>query len=131
MRIRRSVLEAIVEHARAEAPLECCGLLLGSADLIEESRAAENLQRSPVRFVVDPAAHFAAIREARRTHRTVLGAYHSHPQTAAVPSRIDLAEWHDPALLQVIVSLADDEPVLRAWRLEQGSAVAAPLTVED
>ena len=75
--MRRAVLDAIVAHARADAPLECCGLLIGSGDLIDESHPVENVRGSRVAFEVDPAGHFAAIRKARAPNRSVIGAYHS------------------------------------------------------
>ena len=117
MRIRRAVVEAILEHARADAPLECCGLLIGSMEVIEESYPVTNVRKSPGAFEVDPAGHFAAIRKARSYGRRVVGAYHSHPRSAPYPSETDVKESTDPALLHVIVSLAGDVPKLRAFRI--------------
>ena len=120
MRIRRAVLDEIVAHARADAPQECCGLLLGSEGEIEERVAAANLRRSAVAFLVDPADHFAAIRTARARGRAVIGAYHSHPGSPAVPSPTDIAEANDPAFVHVIVSLAASEADVRAYRIRGG-----------
>ena len=122
MRIRRAVLEAIVAHARADAPLECCGLLIGCDEEIEESCAAGNVRGSPVAFLVDPADHFAAIRRARARGRAVIGAYHSHPRSAAVLSPTDIAEADDPTLVHVIVSLQDAQPDVRAYRIVGGKS---------
>ena len=131
MRIRGAVADALVEHARAEAPLECCGLLIGSAGRIDESCPAGNTRGSEVAFLVDPAAHFAAIRKARASGRAVVGAYHSHPRSPAVPSPTDIREANDPDPLQVIVSLAEpDRPVVRADRIGDGGFVAVTLEVE-
>jgi proteasome lid subunit RPN8/RPN11 len=130
MRIGRAVLDAIVAHARADAPLECCGLLVGTGDLIEAAHPAGNARRSAVSFLVEPADHFTAIRVARRQGREVIGAYHSHPNTDAVPSETDIREAHDPALLHVIVSLAGAEPDVRAYRIDHREVVAIAL-IED
>ena len=119
MRIRPAAIDAIVAHARADAPFECCGLLLGSETEIDEAVAVENLRRSPVAYRVDPAGHFAAIRQARATGRAVVGAYHSHTRSPAVPSATDVSEANDPTLLHVIVSLATDEPCIRAYRIAE------------
>ena len=123
MRIRRVVLDAIVAHARADAPLECCGLLIGSGAVIEEAWAAGNMRRSAVAFVVDPADHFAAIRRARATGREVVGAYHSHPRSPATPSEIDIRDANDPDLLHLIVSLKTHEPEVRAYRIQAGQVI--------
>jgi proteasome lid subunit RPN8/RPN11 len=120
MRIRRAVLDEIVAHARAQAPLECCGLLIGSGELVDESHPVRNLRDSAVRFEIDPAGHFAAIRKARSSNRTVVGAYHSHPASPAVPSKTDIREANDPSLLHLIVSLAEEVPVIRAYRINAG-----------
>jgi proteasome lid subunit RPN8/RPN11 len=131
MRIRRAALGAVVAHARADAPLECCGLLIGSDEEIGEAWAAGNLRRSAVSFVVDPADHFAAIRRARSTGRAVIGAYHSHPESPAHPSATDVRDANDPELLHVIVSLRAPEPEIRAYRIQEGTVVPVPLTVSD
>jgi len=130
VRIRRAVLDAIVEHARADAPLECCGLLLGCGDRIDDSWPARNLKRSPTAFLIDPADHFAAIRAARASGRTVLAAYHSHPAGPATPSPTDVREAHDPALVHVIVSLERGEPAVAAYLIGDEGVVAVPLAPE-
>lgn len=127
MRIRRAVIDAIVEHARREFPRECCGLLIGSDDLITDSRAARNTRDSEVAFLVDPADHFAAIRAARARGQSVVGAYHSHPRSPAQPSPTDIREADDPSFLHVIVSLAKTEPDLGGFLIRSGTAEAIPL----
>jgi proteasome lid subunit RPN8/RPN11 len=121
MRMRRAVIDAMIAHARAEAPVECCGLLIGREGLVEESRPARNLRNSPVAYLVDPQEHFEAIRSARLAGRVVVGAYHSHPRSPAVPSATDVAEAYDPGLLYVIVSLQPGSPDVRAYRIETGT----------
>ena len=130
MHVRRSVLDAIVAQARDDAPLECCGLLIGSAERVEESYPVENVLRSPVAFQVDPAGHFAAIRKARQAGLAVVGAYHSHPRSPAAPSETDIREANDPGLLHVIVSLAEEEPEVRAYRIGADSVVEVTLLID-
>ena len=53
MKIARSLLDQIVEHARQDAPDECCGLV-GSVDGRATSvHATTNTVRSPLRFEID------------------------------------------------------------------------------
>ena len=126
MRIRRAVIDAMIAHARAEAPLECCGLLI-AGEVIDECRPAGNLRASAVAYRIDPRDHFAAIREARQTGRQVAGAYHSHPASPAVPSSTDVDEAYDVEILYVIVSLAAKEPEIRAWRIAAGAVTEVSL----
>src|SRR4029453_13621411 len=102
VRIRRPVIDAVIAHARRELPNECCGLLLGPSDQIDESYPALNLSASPTRFLIDPVDHFAAIRHARRSGRAVRGAYHSHPRGPSTPSATDAAELNASSPLQMI-----------------------------
>ena len=104
MLIRRAVVEGLLDHARREQPNECCGLLIGTAELIERCAPARNLRASPTRYLIDPADHFAALRSARRRGWEVVGAYHSHPHGAPVPSLTDVREATYRGFVYVIVS---------------------------
>jgi len=100
-----AVREAMVEHARREAPRECCGLLIGTADRIVEAAPARNEAERATEYRIAPEDHFAAVRRARIRGLAVVGAYHSHPASPPEPSPRDLADaW--PDFLYVIVSLA-------------------------
>jgi proteasome lid subunit RPN8/RPN11 len=127
VRVRQEVLEEVVAHARREVPNECCGLLLGSDNEIDESYPARNRSDGATRFLIDPADHFAAIRHARASGRTVRGAYHSHPRGPAAPSATDAAEMTDPTLLHMIVSLQDDRPRISIFEWANGNFVAVDL----
>ena len=121
------MLAGIIGHARDAAPLECCGLLAGKDELIDQYICTDNIRASEVAYQVNPVEHLAAIRSLRARGRVIVGAYHSHPRTPAVPSATDLAEAHDADLLYVIVSLCDDRPDVRAYRLQDGTFVEVPV----
>jgi len=109
----------MLAHAREQAPRECCGLLVGKGDSIARSVRARNLDGSATRYLIDPADHFAAIRDARAEGLEVVGAYHSHPASAPVPSSTDIAEANNGSdFLYVIVSPAGDD--VRAYRINAG-----------
>jgi proteasome lid subunit RPN8/RPN11 len=126
--ISHAVIESILAHAREAAPRECCGLLVGKGRAIERSVRARNLDDRPTRYLIDPANHFAAIRAARSEGRDVIGAYHSHPASAPVPSATDIAEANSSSdFIYVIVSLIRDE--IRAYRFDCGAFTPCPLTL--
>jgi len=116
MRIRQDALDRIVAHAVEDLPNECCGLLIGSADVVEDAARARNRKRSPTKFEVEPADHFQAIRRARSAGLQIVGAYHSHPNGPSDLSESDRARLTDPSMVQVIVSLADGARSVRAFR---------------
>ena len=116
--VAAAVMEAIFEHARREAPRECCGLLVGDRCRIDESVPAANIAAEPSRFLLDPADHIALNRRLRGSGREVVGAYHSHPKDPPVPSRRDIADAHYPEFLHIIVSLiGDPETRVRGYRI--------------
>jgi proteasome lid subunit RPN8/RPN11 len=129
--IRQAAVDDMVTHARSELPNECCGLLVGSADEVLWSVRARNLRPSASRFLIDPETHFAALRRAREAGLAVMGAYHSHPETVAVPSARDLLEASYPEFLYVIVSLCAlaGGHDLRAYRLVDGNFRAVELVL--
>lgn len=119
--------DAILAHARRETPHECCGLLLGRGDHVIRSVATRNAAPDPRRrFVVEPQDYFDAIRQARQESLEVIGAYHSHPRSAAVPSTTDRAEAFADFLF-VIVGLGSNPPEITAWSWADGNFVPLPL----
>lgn len=127
MKIRQQVLDRIVAHAVEDLPNECCGLLIGNTEIVEDAARARNIKRSRTRFQVEPADHFAAIRKARAARLEVIGAYHSHPSGPSGPSETDRARLTDPAMFHVIVSLAHGTRTVRAFRLVDGNFIPLEL----
>ena len=112
---------ALVAHAERDAPNECCGLLIGKGTSVSEAHPARNAVASATRFTINPADHFVAIHKARAAGVDVVGAYHSHPASEAVPSASDLRDASEGAPLMLIVSLVPT-PVVRAFILEPGGS---------
>jgi proteasome lid subunit RPN8/RPN11 len=121
VKIRQEVLARIVAHAVEDLPNECCGLLIGSAEIIEDAARARNVKRSRTKFQVEPADHFAAIRKARAAGHEIVGAYHSHPSGPSGPSDTDRARLTDASMFHLIVSLAHGTRTVRAFRLVEGN----------
>lgn len=119
--IPRSILDAVVAHARAELPNECCGLLAGVGGRVTDHFPIRNDLASPTEFLTNARDLLAAMKAARLAGAEVLAFYHSHPASAAVPSRKDLERNHwGQSVVHVIVGLAADEPEVRAWWLGEG-----------
>jgi proteasome lid subunit RPN8/RPN11 len=110
--IAHSLLDRLRQMARAAAPEECCGLLLGRrapVAIVTELLPAANIHPEPERFfTIDPARQFALLRELRETGREdrLLGLYHSHPQGPAAPSPRDLAEANDADMIWLVIDSA-------------------------
>lgn len=117
-----SVRRAILAHAMAETPNECCGFLVGREQTVLCSVAMENTDPGPRRYRIADEAHLELRRLLRRASPplAILGVYHSHPAGDAAPSPSDLAEAHYPDWAYVIVGLRRRPPVLRAFRIDGG-----------
>ena len=113
VRISAGVIDSIAAHARAAAPAECCGLLIGVDGDVREAVAAANGAADPTRrYEISPADYVAQIKRCRmrtacegRTY-SVVGAYHSHPNSVPEPSPTDTAEAFKE-FLYVIAGPAD------------------------
>lgn len=90
MMVAREVLDSLLAEAARAAPLECCGLLLGHGERIEQVQPVANVADDPARrFEIDPAALLAAHKSARQGGPELIGYYHSHPEGHPLPSATD------------------------------------------
>jgi proteasome lid subunit RPN8/RPN11 len=119
--IPRAIHDAMVAHCLRDAPLECCGLLGGVPPTVSSIFPLRNAQASETRYTADSRDLIAAVQALRAQAAQILAIYHSHPRWAAIPSRTDLAENHYGDVPRIIVSLLDDPPAVRVWRLDADS----------
>ncbi len=121
MRISRPLLGVIVEHARRDAPDECCGIVAARDGEASAVHPTENVAHSPYRFEVDGATLLRVLDELERGGEELAAVYHSHTRSAAYPSQTDVnfsGGW--PGLEWLIVGLRDAEPEVRSFRIEDG-----------
>jgi proteasome lid subunit RPN8/RPN11 len=119
-RLSASARATILAHARCARPAECCGVLVGRPAAIVEAVPTRNLATRPDRFLIDPRDHIDARRLARRRSLDVVGFYHSHPHSAALPSETDVAEFAYPGALYLIVGLLERQPPdIRLYRFDE------------
>jgi proteasome lid subunit RPN8/RPN11 len=106
--------------AASAAPAEACGLLVGRRRGTEVQVCAivpaDNRLGAPDRYEIDPAQVLRADQVARDRGLEMVGAWHSHPDSAAVPSATD-RELAWPDWCYLIVGGEDGWAELRAWRL--------------
>jgi proteasome lid subunit RPN8/RPN11 len=132
LELPKALAEAIVEHARQEFPNECCGLLAGRGTRVERVFQGSNIDRSPYTYRLDPQEQLRFFRAMDAAGLELLGIYHSHVQSAAYPSRTDVARAFYPDAVYVIVSLRNgavsgDAPEVRAFRIRDGQVTEEEL----
>ena len=127
VRISREHWDALVEHARAEAPNECCGYLRAENGVVLEVFRSKNLRASPYGYELD--AHSLLAANELDDDGQEVGIYHSHPRSPAEPSQTDINLAQYPHWTYLIVSL-DGAPEVRAWRIADGHVDEEELVVD-
>ena len=132
MKIARALLDELIEHAREEAPNECCGLIATRDGTAVAVHRITNIHASPLRYEMHSEEQLAATMAIDEAGLEIGANYHSHTRSAPRPSQTDINladRWPDPRLVYVIVGLDGDEPEVRAWRIVEGDVSEEPLDV--
>jgi len=127
--IPQSILTQIIAHAQREAPKEACGLISGRDGTAVKAYPITNTDQSNVTYLMDPKEQFAAFKEMRQAGTELLAIYHSHPATEAYPSPTDKKLAFYPEAYYVIISLAQTEPVVRAFTIVNGEVKERPIKI--
>ncbi|HUQ42976.1 MAG TPA: M67 family metallopeptidase [Candidatus Limnocylindria bacterium] len=136
-----SIRDAIVAQARAEAPNEACGIVIGDRPAADGGTALRwaplrNPLASPYRYSIDPDDLLRLTIETDDADEVFWAIVHSHVASPARPSPTDLRESHYPDALYLLVSLdpAEADPQtgaesVRAWRIVDGGVHEVPLVI--
>lgn len=130
MRIAQDLLDQMIDHARREAPNECCGVVGVRDGRATRVLPVKNEAASPLKFEMGIELFYAldAIDEAGDE----LGAiYHSHTRTFPYPSQTDI-NWSDqyPGAEWLIVGLKDGEALVRSYVIVGGKVEEVRVEVE-
>ena len=130
MRIAQDLLDQMIDHARRDAPNECCGVVGARDGRATRVLPVKNEAASPLKFEMGIELFYAldAIDEAGEE----LGAiYHSHTRTFPYPSQTDI-NWSDqyPGAEWLIVGLENDEALVRSYLIEGGKVEEVPVEVQ-
>ncbi len=133
MRISAEFLSAVVEHARREHPIECCGVIAARDGVAASVHAVANVAASPLRFEVDGMELHRLLTEIEGRGEEIGAIYHSHTRSAPYPSQTDVnfaAGW--PGVEWLIVGLdADGEAETRSFLIAGGTIKEVPIEVTD
>jgi proteasome lid subunit RPN8/RPN11 len=129
------LVQALVDHARAEYPNEACGVIAGDRDPALGGSARRfvpmrNIMASPLRYQIDPLELLRLDDELEAAGEAYWAIVHSHVRSAAYPSPTDVRQaaiYTQP--LYVLVSLEADEPALGAFRIVDGTIFPVELLV--
>ncbi len=120
IRIPKSIYDGIVEHAKKEWPLECCGILGGKEEIVEKAFQLSNTEKSSIRYSMCPQEQLRVFEEMEKEPMEMIAIYHSHPHTIPFPSETDVKMAFYPEVSSIIISLKErDNPVVKAFRIEK------------
>ncbi|ABL64586.1 Mov34/MPN/PAD-1 family protein [Chlorobium phaeobacteroides] len=141
MKLLRRHFEIIQEQAFREQPYECCGLLAGVSH-VDHRGNIENVvyEIAPCRnclyygkehgFEIGRGEFHDIEQEARALGYEIVGSYHSHINSPAVPSCNDI-DFSSPGHSMLIISLIDGVPKeVTAWlRRDSGGFHQEPIRI--
>ncbi|MDV6011815.1 M67 family metallopeptidase [Haloechinothrix sp. LS1_15] len=134
LKIRRDLVDAIVEHARRDHPDEACGVIAGKegSDVPERFIPMVNAARSPTFYEFDSTDLLKLYREMDARGEVPVVIYHSHTATEAYPSRTDIAYASEPEAHYVLVSTRDpDTYEFRSYRIVDGEVTEEDVEVVE
>ena len=136
LKLVKGILEMIHEHGESAYPEEGAGFLLGSDGdprLVVSILPLENSREDGARhnrFLITPEHYLHAELEADKRGLTLIGVFHSHPDSPNVPSEYD-REWAQPFFSYIITRVQSGHAVeSRSWRLTEDRAQFAEETLE-
>ena len=131
MRIARDLYDQMIEHALAEAPNECCGMVASRDGEAVAVHRAVNAAASPLRYEIDGAEQYRIQMEIDDADLELGAIYHSHTRTDPYPSQTDINLAFYPDAFYLIVGVADPRaPQLRGYTIRDGRVSEAELVVE-
>ena len=137
IQITKADYEKIIAHAKANLPEEACGMIAGSKDgdikKIEKVYLLTNIDHTNEHFSMDPREQLAAVKDMRANGLTMLGNWHSHPESPSRPSEEDKRLAYDSTVNYLILSLMNiDEPVLKAFDIDKDKNVTVePMEITE
>ena len=85
--------DQLITHAIEQQPHESCAMLLGKkvddAWNIKEIFLTQNIDNSQINFTISPEELLKGCQLAEKMHLELVGVFHSHPNSDAIPSSTD------------------------------------------
>jgi proteasome lid subunit RPN8/RPN11 len=130
IRVGREMLREIVDHAHADAPNECCGMVATQDGRAVKVYRATNAAASPLRYEIDGLEQYRIQTEIEEAGWDLGIIYHSHTRSPPYPSQTDINLAFYPESVYLIVGIAGEQPELRAFRIVEQRVDEVELEVE-
>ena len=112
--------DELVTHAVGQQPSESCAMLLGKKVdddwNVKEVFHTENIDNSQTNFTISPEELLKGYQLAEKMHLELVGVFHSHPNSNAIPSSTDKKFMQTNPVPWIIFSGVNNE--LKAYLLD-------------
>ncbi|GIK29123.1 MAG: hypothetical protein DWB44_04140 [Chloroflexi bacterium] len=126
------VARDIVKQADVHSPNEVCGVLIGRVGHAPRPVPLTNVDPNPrTGYMADPEELAKVLTRAIADDERLHAIYHSHPNSPAIPSRRDIADWGYPDSVMLIAGRDREGFALAAWKVTYGRVERVELTISD
>jgi len=112
--------DKLVTHAISEQPSESCAMLLGEkiddAWNVKDVFLTQNIDDSQTNFTISPEELLKGYQIAEKNQLEVVGIFHSHPNSDAIPSNTDKKFMQNNPVPWIIFSGVNND--LKAYLLD-------------
>ncbi|MFN3479255.1 MAG: M67 family metallopeptidase [Thermodesulfovibrionales bacterium] len=128
--IPSTIYREMISHCRAGYPNEACGILAGKDGMVKNIYRMKNIENSPVSYMMEPSEQLRVMKEMRSEGLSMLAIFHSHPCATAYPSAkdVNLAFYDD--VVYIIVSLAENTPIVKGYSIKEGRVEEVEIITE-
>ena len=123
--------DKIVTHAIGQQPSESCAMLLGKKVgdnwNIEEVFLTQNVDNSQTNFTISPEELLEGYQLAEKRHLELVGVFHSHPNSDAIPSSTDKTFMQNNPVPWIIFSCVNNS--LKAYLLDS-DVIEIPIKID-
>jgi proteasome lid subunit RPN8/RPN11 len=134
VQVSADLVQAIIDQARAEDPNESCGLIVGDRPAAEGGvplryEPVRNRAASPYRYEIHPDDLLRLTIATDDADEVFWAIVHSHVRSPAYPRPTVEGLAFYPDAVYLLVSLAEEEPALGAFRIVDGEVHPVELLV--
>jgi len=131
LRLDATAYARMIGHCYDGLPLEACGLLAGPKGSSDATVCypTRNAAKSSRVYEVHGIDYRDADDDAEARGLEILGVFHSHTHTDPYPSPTDVASALFPQWHYVLVSLRDEAPMTRSFRIVDGKISEEPVVL--
>ncbi len=102
-------IEYIQSELETNRPYEACGILIGTVDIdvanVERVQPMTNIRRSKISFEIDPMELYNVWNTSEKEGKDIVGIYHTHPFSSAIPSMWDRETMEHNSLVWLIAGI--------------------------